>query len=89
MANASIIQPLNPGNKGAGGGICRERGPPDEGAVVVTVTVTVEAELPTASGFGETVQVDSAGAPTQAKLMDPVSPPTGPVKRSKECFRPA
>lgn len=37
-------------------------------AVVVTVTVTLVAELPTVAGFGEAVQVDSEGAPAQVKV---------------------
>jgi hypothetical protein len=39
-----------------------------EGALVVTVTVTLVAELPGVSVLGETVQVASEGAPVQAKL---------------------
>ena len=50
-----------------------------EGAVVVTVTVTLVAELPTVTGFGETVQVASEGAPVQVKLTDPENPDTPPT----------
>jgi hypothetical protein len=43
--------------------------------VVVTVTVTLVAELPAVTGFGETVQVASEGAPVQVKLTVPDNPP--------------
>jgi hypothetical protein len=41
--------------------------------------VTLAAELPTVIGFGETVQVDSEGAPVQAKFTVPASPPSPPM----------
>ena len=47
-----------------------------EGAVVLTLTVTLVAELPAVVGFGETVQVASEGAPVQVKLTVPDSPPS-------------
>jgi hypothetical protein len=49
-----------------------------EGAVVVTVTVTLVAELPAVTGFGETVQAASEGAPVQAKLTLWLNPPSPP-----------
>ena len=70
---ASIHRPHRPGDKGGGNG--RERGALTEGAVVVTVTVTLVAELPTVTGFGETVQVASEGAPVQVKVTIPDNPP--------------
>jgi hypothetical protein len=78
-ANASINRPPRPGDKGRTGGRGRERGAPADAAVVVTVTVTFVAELPTVNGFGETVHVASEGAPVQARLIvadNPPSPPT-------------
>jgi phage tail tape-measure protein len=78
-ANASINRHLRPGERGGTGGRGRERGALSEGAVVVTVTVTFVAELPTVTGFGETVQVASEGAPVQVKVTvpdNPASPPT-------------
>ena len=65
---ASRSRPLKPGDRGAAGGSGRERGTLSEGAVVVTLTVTFVAELPAVTGFGETVQVASEGAPVQVKL---------------------
>ena len=77
---ASIPRPLTPGDSGGTGGRGRERGALSEGAVVVTMTATVVAVLPTVAGFGETVQVASEGAPAQVKLTVPenafVPPPT-------------
>jgi hypothetical protein len=57
----------------------RERGTLTEAAVVVTVTVTLLAELPIVAGFGETVQVASEGAPVQVKLTVPDNPPSPPT----------
>jgi hypothetical protein len=57
----------------------RERGALTEGAVVVTVTVTLVAELPAVTGFGETVQVASEGAPVQVKVTVPDKPPSPPT----------
>jgi hypothetical protein len=74
-AKASSNRPLKPGDRGKTGGRGRERGALAEGAVVRTVTVTVVAELPAISGFGETVQLVSAGAPVQEKLIVPANPP--------------
>ena len=76
---ASINRPLRPGDSGATGGSCRELGALIEGAVVVTLTVTFVAELPTVSGFGVTVQVASEGAPVQVKATAPDNPPSPPT----------
>lgn len=76
---ASIHKPLRPGDKGEAGGRGRERGALAEGAVVVTVTVTLVADPPAVTGFGEAVQVASEGAPVQAKFtlwLNPSSPVT-------------
>ena len=78
-SKASINTPLRPGDSGGGGGRGRERGTLTEGAVVVTLTVIFVAELPAVTGFGETVQVASEGAPVQVKLtlwLNAPSPPT-------------
>jgi len=78
-ANASINRPLKPGDKGGSGGSGRECGALAEGAVVVTLTVILVAEVPGVTGLGETVQVASEGAPVQVKLtlwLNPPSPPT-------------
>ena len=68
----------DPAGQGESGGIgasgC-ERGAMSEGAVVVTVMVTFVAELPAVTGFGETVQVASEGAPVQVKLTLWLNPP--------------
>jgi hypothetical protein len=66
---------LRPGDMGETGGSGRVRGVPTEGAVVVTVTVTLVAELPAVAGFGETVQVASDGAPAQVNVTGPDNPP--------------
>ncbi len=76
---ASINKPLKPGDRGGTGERGRERGVPTEGAVVVTLTVTLVAELPAVTGLGETVQVASEGAPVQVKLTVPVNPPSPPT----------
>ena len=47
-----------------------------EAEVVVTVTVTLVAELPAITGFGETVQVASEGAPVQVRLTLWLTPPS-------------
>ena len=76
-AKASITKPRGPGKGGLTGGSGRERGALSEGAVVVTLTVTFVAELPGVTGFGETVQVASEGAPVQVRLtlwLNPLSP---------------
>ena len=57
----------------------RTCGVASEAAVVVTVTVTVVAELPTVIGLGETVQLASVGAPAQVKLTVPLMPPAPPT----------
>src|ERR1035438_9305465 len=49
---------------------------PIAGAVVVTVTVTLVAELPGVTGLGETVQVASEGAPMQMNVMGWFNPPS-------------
>jgi len=75
----SINKFLKPGDCGATGGSGRKRGAVAEGAVVVTVTVTVVAELPAVAGFGETVQVASEGAPAQVNATVPDNPPSPPT----------
>jgi hypothetical protein len=75
-AKASVNRPLRPGDRGGTGGSGRERGALTEGAVVVTVMVTFVAEVPAVTGFGETVQVASEGAPVQAKLTVWLNPPS-------------
>jgi hypothetical protein len=65
---ASINGPLRSGDRGGSGGSGRERGALAEGAVEVTLTVTFVAELPSVTGFGETVHVASEGAPVQVKV---------------------
>jgi len=59
-------------------GTCRNRSGLAEGAVVATVTVTL---APGAVGFGETVHVDSEGAPAQVKATASVIPPSLPTIR--------
>jgi len=76
---ATINRLLRPGDSGGAGGSGRERGALTEGAVVVTVTVTLVAELPNVNGFGETEQIAPEGAPVQVKFTvpdNPASPPT-------------
>lgn len=61
------------GTKGNG----RKRGTPPDAATVVTFTANVVAEVPAVSGFGETVQMASKGAPLHVKLtlwLNPSSP---------------
>jgi len=77
-SKASINIPLRPRDSGGTGGRGRERGALSVGAVVITVTVTAAAVLPAVTGFGETVQTVSAGAPAQAKLTVPDNPPKPP-----------
>jgi hypothetical protein len=48
---------------------------PSDGAVVVTVTVTVVGELLRVTDAGETVQLACEGAPVQVKVTFPFSPP--------------
>jgi len=72
---ASINIPLRSGDRGGAGGRGRERGALSEGAVVVTVTVTLVAELPTITESGKTVHLASAGAPVQVKLTFWFIPP--------------
>ena len=72
---ANINRPLRPGDRGGIGGRGRERGAPTVAAVVVTVTVTLVAELPAVTGFGKTVQVASEGAPVQVNVTVPDNPP--------------
>jgi hypothetical protein len=76
---ASINKLLMPGDKGGTGLRGWERGTLTVGAVVVTVTVTLVAELPAVTGFGETVQTASEGAPVQAKVTVPDNPPWPPT----------
>jgi hypothetical protein len=71
----SINRRFRPGDRGGTGGRGREHGVLVEGAVVVTVTVTFVAELPAVTGFGETVQVASKGAPVQVKVTFWFNPP--------------
>jgi hypothetical protein len=49
-----------------------------EAAVVLTVTVTLVAELPKVAGFGETVQLASAGAPAVQEGHRPSRPTANP-----------
>jgi len=60
-------------------GLSRPRGATSEGAVVVTLTVTLVAEFASVTGFGETVQVASEGAPVHVKLTVPEMPPSPPT----------
>ena len=53
------------------------------GGLVVTVTVTLVAELPRVTGFGETVQFASEGAPVQVKVTVPDRPPCPPTLKAK------
>jgi hypothetical protein len=76
---ASINRPLGLGDRGGTGGRSRDGGAVSEAAVVVTVMVTVVGELPTVTGFGEIVQVASAGTPVQAKVTVPDMPPIPPT----------
>lgn len=76
---ANINKPLRLSDKGGTGGRGRERGTSTEAAVVLTVTVTLVVELPAVTGFGETVQVASEGAPTQVKFTVPENPPSPPI----------
>src|SRR5271157_763945 len=76
---ASINRLVRPGGRGGTSGRGRDRGALIEAAVVVTVTVTFVAELPAVSGFGETVQVASEGAPVQVKVTVPDNPPSPPT----------
>ena len=76
---ASINRPLRPGERGGTGGSGRERGTLSEGPVVATLTVIFVAELPAVSGFGETVQVASEGAPVQVTVTVPENPPSPPT----------
>jgi hypothetical protein len=57
--------------------------------VVVAVTVIVDAVLLVVSGLGETVHVDSAGAPVQVKFTVPVNPPNPLEERVKIAGCPA
>lgn len=59
------------------------RGTLSDGAVVVTVTVTLVAELPAMAGFGETAQVAPEGAPAQVKATAPDMPPCPPTVKVK------
>lgn len=71
---ASMNKPRRRGDCGGAGGRCRERGVLSEGAVVVTVTVTLVALPPTVTGLGEAVHVASEGTPEQVKLTVPENP---------------
>lgn len=87
-SKARISRPFSPGDSGGTGGNGRERGAIAEGAVVVTVTVTLVGELPTVAGFGETVQAASDGAPLQVNETDPVIPPSPPKLKVKVAGEP-
>jgi hypothetical protein len=76
---ASINKSLRTGDMGGTGLRGWERGTPTEAAVVVTLTVTFVAELPAVTGFGETVQTASEGAPVQVKVTVPDNPPWPPT----------
>lgn len=80
-ANPKMRNPRRPGESGTTGAGGCDRGAAAEGAVVVTVTVIVDAVLLVVSGFGETVHVDSAGAPVQVKSTVPANPPS-PLEES-------
>jgi len=54
------------------------RGASVEGAVVVTVTVTL---VPGVAGLGETVHVASEGAPLQVKFTGWLRPPRPPTAK--------
>jgi hypothetical protein len=71
---AIIRSACGPGKRGWRGGSVR--GPIADGAVVVTVTVIL---LPGATEFGETVQVDSEGAPVQVDPTPWLNPPSLPT----------
>jgi hypothetical protein len=73
-----IAQKHQPGPRPSGRGGRSDRGIFAEGAVVLTETVTL---LPGAAEPGETVQVDSEGAPVQLKLTVPDIPPSAPTLR--------
>jgi hypothetical protein len=73
---AMIIQSVLTGENGAVGGIGRNRGPLVDGAVVVTVTVTL---LPGDAWLGETVHVASDGAPVQVNAAEADNPPSPPT----------
>jgi hypothetical protein len=64
---------------GGQGGASRERQEAADGAVVVTVTVTLVGVLPGVSGLGEIEHVASDGAPEQAKLIAVAIPPCPPT----------
>jgi hypothetical protein len=77
-SRASINRPLRPGDRGGTGGRGRERDALTEGVVVVTVMVTLVAELPAVSRFGETAQAASKGVPVQVRvtvLFNPLARP--------------
>ena len=52
-------------------------------AVVATLTVIFIAEMPGVTGLGETVQLDSEGAPAHVKLTLWLNPPTPATLRTK------
>jgi hypothetical protein len=70
-----MSDPVGQGERGGAGGSGRERGTLSEGPVVATLTVIFVAELPAVSGFGETVQAASEGAPVQVKVTVWFDPP--------------
>jgi hypothetical protein len=76
---ANINRPRRPRDGGGTRGKGRERGAPIEAAVVLTVTVTLVAELSAVTGLDGIEHVASAGAPVQVKLTLWSNPPA-PVK---------
>ena len=76
---ASANKPPISGDNGGSGGNGRDRGTLTEGAVVVTVTVTLVTEFPNVAGFGETVHVAREGTPLQPKVIIPVIPASLPM----------
>jgi hypothetical protein len=84
----SINTPLGAGKRGGTAGRGRERGELTEAAVVLTVTVTLVAQLPKVAGFGETVQLASAGSPVHVKVTIPAIPPWPPILKVYVADRP-
>ncbi len=95
MAHAMIVRitpsintPLGAGGRGGTGVSGRKRGEMTEAAVVLTVTVTLVAELPKVAGFGVTVQLASAGTPLHVNVTIPDIPPWPPILKVYVADRP-
>lgn len=73
VSNSNRHMPFDTGRIGSNG---RKRREPPEAAVVVTVTVSVVAELASVTWLGETVQLASEGAPVHVNVNDPDIPPS-------------